>query len=45
MGHELTTEEIQFFINGYTSGDIPDYQVSALAMAIFFQGYDRSRTC
>jgi pyrimidine-nucleoside phosphorylase len=36
-GHELTTEEIQFFINGYTSGDIPDYQASALAMAIFFQ--------
>ena len=36
-GHELTTEEIQFFINGYTSGAIPDYQASALAMAIFFQ--------
>ena len=36
-GHELTTEEIQFFINGYTSGDIPDYQASAHAMAIFFQ--------
>ena len=36
-GHELTTEEIQFFINGYTSGVIPDYQASALAMAIFFQ--------
>ena len=28
-GHELTTEEIQFFINGYTSGDVPDYQASA----------------
>lgn len=36
-GHELTTEEIQFFINGYTFGDIPDYQASALAMAIFFR--------
>jgi pyrimidine-nucleoside phosphorylase len=36
-GHELTTEEIQFFIHGYTSGAIPDYQASALAMAIFFQ--------
>ena len=36
-GHELTTEEIQFFINGYTSGDIPDYQASAMAMAIFFR--------
>jgi pyrimidine-nucleoside phosphorylase len=37
-GHELTTEEIQFFIDGYTDGSIPDYQVSALTMAIFFQG-------
>ncbi len=36
-GHELTTEEIQFFIHGYTSGAIPDYQASALAMAILFQ--------
>ena len=36
-GHELTTEEIQFFINGYTQVSIPDYQASALAMAIFFQ--------
>ncbi|MBT2677640.1 pyrimidine-nucleoside phosphorylase [Bacillus sp. ISL-35] len=37
-GHELSTEEIQFFIDGYTDGSIPDYQVSALTMAIFFQG-------
>ena len=29
-GKELTTEEINFFINGYTNGNIPDYQVSAL---------------
>lgn len=36
-GHELTTEEIQFFIKGYTEDEIPDYQVSALAMAIYFQ--------
>lgn len=36
-GKELTKEEIQFFIKGYTDGTIPDYQVSALAMAIFFQ--------
>ncbi|HDX9577227.1 pyrimidine-nucleoside phosphorylase [Bacillus cytotoxicus] len=43
-GKELTTEEIQFFINGYTDGTIPDYQVSALAMAIFFQDMsDRER--
>ena len=36
-GKELSTEEISFFIDGYTAGDIPDYQASALAMAIFFQ--------
>src|SRR5699024_1936658 len=35
-GKELTKEEIEFFINGYTKGEIPDYQVSALLMAIFF---------
>lgn len=37
-GYELTTEEIQFFIKGYTDGTIPDYQASALLMAIYFQG-------
>ncbi|MBM7584419.1 pyrimidine-nucleoside phosphorylase [Bacillus pakistanensis] len=37
-GKELNTEEIQYIINGYTDGSIPDYQVSALTMAIFFQG-------
>ena len=43
-GKELTTEEIQFFIKGYTDGSIPDYQVSALAMAIFFKDMsDRER--
>lgn len=36
-GHTLTKEEIEFFINGYTDGSIPDYQVSALLMAIFYQ--------
>ena len=36
-GHTLTKEEIQFFVNGYTNGEIPDYQMSSLAMAIFFQ--------
>ncbi|UNL84084.1 pyrimidine-nucleoside phosphorylase [Priestia koreensis] len=37
-GKELTTEEINFFVEGYTKGDIPDYQVSALMMAVYFQG-------
>ncbi|MFP4922183.1 pyrimidine-nucleoside phosphorylase [Staphylococcus coagulans] len=36
-GHVLTKEEMQFFVNGYTNGEIPDYQMSSLAMAIFFQ--------
>lgn len=36
-GKELTTDEINFFIEGYTKGDIPDYQAASLAMAIFFQ--------
>ncbi|MDT2045586.1 pyrimidine-nucleoside phosphorylase [Priestia aryabhattai] len=35
---ELTTEEIQFIVKGFTDGDIPDYQMSALSMAIFFNG-------
>lgn len=37
-GKELSSEEIQFIIKGYTDGSIPDYQISALTMAIFFQG-------
>ncbi|SDT49812.1 pyrimidine-nucleoside phosphorylase [Paenibacillaceae bacterium GAS479] len=43
-GHELTTEEIRFVIEGYTRDEIPDYQVSALAMAIYFRDMsDRER--
>lgn len=43
-GEELTTEEIKFFVNGYTEGKIPDYQVSSLMMAIYFQDMnDRER--
>lgn len=43
-GKELSTEEINFIIEGYTQGDIPDYQVSAFAMAVFFQDMnDRER--
>ncbi|MED4223703.1 pyrimidine-nucleoside phosphorylase [Neobacillus cucumis] len=37
-GQELSTDEIKFIISGYTDGTIPDYQVSALTMAIYFRG-------
>jgi pyrimidine-nucleoside phosphorylase len=37
-GHELSEAEIDYIIQGYTSGQIPDYQMSAFAMAIYFQG-------
>ena len=40
-GHVLTDEEIKFVINGYISGDIPEYQVSAFCMAIYFQGMNK----
>lgn len=36
-GGELSPDEIEFAISGYTRGEIPDYQMAALAMAIFFQ--------
>src|SRR5699024_10607278 len=37
-GKELSREEIHFFIDGYIQQHIPDYQVSALLMAIYYQG-------
>ena len=37
-GFELSKEEIDFIIEGYTNGSIPDYQMSAFAMAVFFSG-------
>jgi pyrimidine-nucleoside phosphorylase len=43
-GFELTTEQIGTFIAGYTKGEIPDYQASALAMAIFFRGMTAPET-
>ena len=43
-GGELSAEEIKFFVEGYTRGDIPDYQVSALMMAIYFQGMTKAET-
>lgn len=43
-GEALTPAEIQFLVEGYTSGRIPDYQMSALTMAIFLQGMTREET-
>src|SRR5689334_18066294 len=37
-GEELAPEEIEFLVDGYTSGDIPDYQMSSFLMAVFFSG-------
>lgn len=37
-GGELSTEQLTYLINGYVSGAIPDYQIAALAMAIYYQG-------
>lgn len=43
-GGELTKEEIRFFVEGYTRGDIPDYQASAFTMATFFSGMTARET-
>lgn len=43
-GQALTTEEINWFIEKYTKDEIPDYQASALLMAIYFQGMNRDET-
>ena len=43
-GGKLSKEEIDHFINGYVKGEIPDYQVSALMMAIYFKGMDDEET-
>src|SRR4051794_25784355 len=37
-GEELSADEIAFLVEGYTRGDIPDYQMSAFLMAVFFKG-------
>lgn len=41
---KLTKEEIEFFVYGYTKGEIPDYQVSSLLMAIYLNGMDNEET-
>ena len=43
-GLQLTAEEIKWFIDGYVKGEIPDYQASALLMAIYFQGLSKEET-
>ena len=42
-GQELSTEEIRYMINGFTDGSIPDYQMSAMTMAICFQGMSQRK--
>ena len=43
-GGELTREEIEFFIQGYTRGDVPDYQAAAWAMAVYQRGMSHQET-
>ncbi|WP_028593473.1 pyrimidine-nucleoside phosphorylase [Paenibacillus assamensis] len=43
-GKELTPEEITFMVRGYSEGNVPDYQVAAWAMAIYFQGMSAKET-
>ena len=43
-GKELTTDEIEFVVQGYTAGTHPDYQISALLMAILLRGMSRAET-
>lgn len=43
-GQSLSTAEIDWLVQAYTSGDIPDYQMAALLMAIYFRGMDRQET-
>jgi len=43
-GLELTAEEIDFFIQGYTRGDIPDYQAAAWLMAVYLRGMSERET-
>ena len=43
-GFALTKPEIDYFVNGFTKGEIPDYQISALLMAIYFSGMNEEET-
>ncbi len=39
-GGRLTAEELTVLVSGYTAGEIPDYQLAAFCMAVFFRGMD-----
>ncbi len=43
-GHPLTAEEIDFFVQGFTQGEIPDYQAASLLMAIYLKGMNERET-
>lgn len=43
-GNELSADEIRFLVDGFTRGEIPDYQMSAFAMAVFFRGMSAAET-
>ncbi len=43
-GGTLTRDEIDFMIKGYTRGEIPDYQMSAMLMAMYFRGLEHAET-
>ena len=43
-GERLSSEEIDFMVQGYTRGEIPDYQMSAMCMAILLKGMDDKET-
>lgn len=43
-GNALSNDEINFMVQGYTKGEIPDYQMSAMTMAIYFQGMNEQET-
>ena len=43
-GEALNEKEIQFMIHGYVTGDIPDYQMAAFLMAVYFKGMTEEET-
>ena len=44
LGQPLSQDEIDYIIKGYTKGDIPDYQMSAFLMAVYFTGMNGDET-